>query len=161
MDLDQKGREFVPHVLPVRVGTPVFFPNSDDIQHHVYSFSPAKSFEIKLYSGTPVEPIVFDRPGVVAIGCNIHDWMLAYVHVTESPYHASTDTEGVWALNLPDGNYTVEVWHPDALAPGELPRVTMSTAGAVPARYSIALKTRRRTGKPPTNLQDQGYSDGF
>src|SRR5881394_852689 len=69
--MDQKDKTFVPHVLPVQVGTSVKFPNSDDIQHQVYSFSPAKTFQLPLYKGTPANPIVFEKPGVVTLGCNI------------------------------------------------------------------------------------------
>src|SRR5689334_3709549 len=76
--IDQKNKTFVPHVLPVQAGTAVKFPNSDDIQHQVYSFSPAKTFNLPLYKGTPANPIVFDTPGVVTLGCNIHDTMSAY-----------------------------------------------------------------------------------
>ena len=83
--VDQINLEFVPHVKPVVVGSPVYFPNKDDVRHHVYSFSPAKRFELPLYSGTPAAPVVFDRPGIVAIGCNIHDWMLGYIYVAETP----------------------------------------------------------------------------
>ena len=87
--VDQINLEFVPHVKPVVVGSPVYFPNKDDVRHHVYSFSPAKRFELPLYSGTPAAPVVFDRPGIVAIGCNIHDWMLGYIYVAETPYLAA------------------------------------------------------------------------
>ncbi len=79
--MDQHDKEFVPYVLPVYVGTRVTFPNRDNIRHHVYSFSSAKKFELPLYIGTPAAPVVFDKPGVIALGCNIHDWMLAYIYV--------------------------------------------------------------------------------
>jgi plastocyanin len=92
--VDQINLEFVPHVKPVVVGSPVYFPNKDDVRHHVYSFSPAKRFELPLYSGTPAAPVVFDRPGIVAIGCNIHDWMLGYIYVAETPYLARTGADG-------------------------------------------------------------------
>ena len=161
MELDQKGREFVPHVLPVRVGTPVFFPNSDDIQHHVYSFSPPKRFEIKLYRGTPAEPVVFDQPGIVALGCNIHDWMLGYVYVTDAPYFTRTDASGHWTLNLPAGDYELALWHPDADSPGNLPKARVHVPASAPLGHAIPLKARRQTGKPPENLQEQDYSDGF
>jgi plastocyanin len=81
-------REFTPYVSVIQTGTRVEFPNRDPIQHHVYSFSPAKTFEIKLYSGRSPESILFDKPGVITIGCNIHDWMIAYVLVVPTPYFA-------------------------------------------------------------------------
>jgi len=110
--VDQKGKEFVPHVTSVRVGTRIQFPNSDDIRHHVYSFSAAKTFAIPLYKGMPAKPIVFDKPGVVVLGCNIHDWMSAYVFVSETPYFATTGQDGRAILkSLPAGRYLVKVWH--------------------------------------------------
>ncbi|NOT13914.1 MAG: methylamine utilization protein [Methylococcaceae bacterium] len=159
--LDQQGREFVPHVLAVRMGTPVIFPNSDDIQHHVYSFSSTKRFEIKLYKNMPDKPIVFDKPGVVAIGCNIHDWMLGYIFVTEAPHVTKTDTSGQWALEVPEGEYRLSFWHPDADIPDTLPSETVQTPINDLLHHSIKLKTRRQTGKPPGSIQTQGYSDGF
>jgi plastocyanin len=161
IDLDQKGREFMPHVLPVRVGTPVYFPNGDEIQHHVYSFSPAKRFEIKLYTGTPSEPVVFDRPGVAALGCNIHDWMLAFVYVTDAPHFTKTDATGRWTLEVPEGDYRLTLWHPHAASPRSLPGETVAAVTAQTFRHVIALKPRRPDGKPPANLQNQFYSDGF
>jgi plastocyanin len=111
--IDQIDKEYVPYVTPVQVGTAVTFPNRDQIRHHVYSFSPSKQFEIPLYKGTPPDPIVFDSPGPVTLGCNIHDWMTAYVFVSQSPYFALTEADGSAVLpDLPSGRYTVQVWHP-------------------------------------------------
>ena len=111
--VDQIRQEFVPYVKPVLVGTSVFFPNKDNIRHQVYSFSPAKQFELPLYAGTPARPVVFDRPGVVVLGCNIHDWMIAYIYVSESPYFAKTGADGKAQLvDLPAQGYRVRVWHP-------------------------------------------------
>ncbi len=157
--LDQKGREFVPHVLAVQTGTAVFFPNSDDIKHHVYSFSPAKRFEIKLYSGTPAKPILFDRPGVVVLGCNIHDWMLGFVFVTDSDYVTQTDSEGHWTLDLPPGEYRLSLWHPDAVD-AAVGMANLPVPATSPIHYSLTLKAHRPSGKPPYSLQMQEY-DGF
>jgi len=111
--IDQIDKEYVPHVTAVRVGTQVSFPNRDQIRHHVYSFSDAKTFEIPLYKGTPSSPVLFDKPGIVVLGCNIHDWMKAYVFVSETPYFAVTDDKGKANLpGVPSGQYRVEVWHP-------------------------------------------------
>ena len=116
--VDQIGQEFVPHVKPILVGTSVFFPNKDNIRHQVYSFSPAKQFELPLYAGTPAKPIVFDRPGVVVLGCNIHDWMIGYIYVSESPYFAKTGADGkAQLLDLPARSYRVRVWHPRLQGP--------------------------------------------
>lgn len=110
--MDQKNRIFVPHVLPVQTGTAVEFPNSDDIRHQVYSFSKVKKFQLPLYSGMPANPIVFDKPGVAALGCNIHDRMSAYIVVVDTPHFGVTGKEGrVTLSNLSAGKYIVNVWH--------------------------------------------------
>ena len=112
--MDQKNRTFIPHVLPVQTGTKVQFPNSDDIRHHVYSFSPAKPFQLPLYEGTPATPEVFDRAGVVTLGCNIHDQMSAFIVIVDTPHFAKTAAGGKTSLkDLEPGRYTVRVWYPD------------------------------------------------
>jgi plastocyanin len=112
--MDQKNRTFIPHVLPVQTGTKVRFPNSDDIRHHVYSFSPAKPFQLPLYEGTPANPESFDRAGVVTLGCNIHDQMSAFIVIVDTPHFATTAADGRATLrDLEAGRYTVRVWYPD------------------------------------------------
>ena len=112
-DMDQRNQQFAPHVLAVHTGTAIKFPNSDNIRHQVYSFSPAKRFELRLYEGTPSDPITFDKPGVVVLGCNIHDWMLGYVYVTDDPRFAVSDAQGKLKLDdLPPGDYQLTLWHP-------------------------------------------------
>ena len=121
--MDQRNRMFVPHVLPIQTGTAVRFPNSDDIRHQVYSFSPAKTFTLPLYQGTPSNPIVFDRAGVATLGCNIHDRMSAYIVVVDTPYFAATSGKRAATLaNLGAGKYVVHVWHADRRAePATIP----------------------------------------
>jgi plastocyanin len=109
--LDQKNRMFVPHVLAIQTGTAVIFPNSDNVRHQVYSFSPAKRFQLPLYAGTPAEPVVFDKPGVVTVGCNIHDQMSAHLVVVDTPYFALTADGRAELSGLPEGKYDVRVWH--------------------------------------------------
>lgn len=112
-DMDQRNKEFVPHVLAVHTGTNVTFPNSDNIRHQVYSFSPAKKFELRLYEGTPAAPLVMDKAGLVVLGCNIHDWMLGYIYVTDDPWFAVSDAKGqISFADLPTGRYRVTLWHP-------------------------------------------------
>ena len=111
--VDQVNREFVPHVQLVQTNTEVSFPNFDDIRHHVYSFSEAKRFELPLYKGTPSEPVLFDQSGIVTLACNIHDHMLGYLYVTDSPWHALTDASGLVSINLPEAEqYIVRAWYP-------------------------------------------------
>ncbi len=117
--MDQHNNEFVPHMLVVQAGTQVLFPNSDVVSHHVYSFSPTKTFELGLYKGNAHPPLEFDDPGVVVLGCNIHDSMLGYILVVDTPYFALTDENGAASIaGLPAGNYTVEVWTPRARPSG-------------------------------------------
>jgi len=114
--MDQVNSEFAPRVLAVAVGSTVTFPNRDNTRHHVYSFSPAKRFELPLYAGSDVDPVRFDTPGVVTLGCNIHDWMIGYIHVLDTPFHGVTDAQGRAHIELPTGRYQLRVWH-ERLAP--------------------------------------------
>lgn len=112
VEIEQKDKQFNPLVTVVQTGTSVNFPNHDRVRHHVYSFSPAKKFELKLYSGIPANPVLFDKAGTVVLGCNIHDNMLAFVYVVNTPYFAQTDANGIAKLvNIPDGHYQLKVWH--------------------------------------------------
>jgi len=110
--MDQVNRQFLPHILVVNKDTKIDFPNSDKIKHHVYSFSSAKTFEIKLYSDKSSEPRLFDQVGEVTLGCNIHDWMLGYVYVVDTPWFGTTDVQGNINFEVPDGKYTLKTWHP-------------------------------------------------
>jgi plastocyanin len=116
--MDQVDKEFVPHVLPIVVGTPVRFPNHDQIHHHVYSFSHLISFDLPLYRDTEPPPVKFDRPGVVRVGCNIHDWMSGLIVVLPTTYFASTDASGAFTIkDVPPGAHTVVVWHERSAQP--------------------------------------------
>lgn len=110
--MDQRDNMFVPGVLAIRVNTLVRFPNSDDVRHHVYSFSPAKKFELRLYHGMTAEPVLFDQPGTVVLGCNIHDSMVAYIYVVETNFFAQSDQQGNIQLNAPAGEYQLQMYHP-------------------------------------------------
>jgi plastocyanin len=112
-EIVQSERQFVPQVAVVTRGTAVMFPNLDTVRHHVYSLSPAKRFELKLYIGKPQAPVVFDQPGVAVLGCNIHDQMVGFVLIVDTPYHARTDAQGRAAIDAPAGDYRLRTWHPD------------------------------------------------
>ncbi|MGH7321044.1 MAG: methylamine utilization protein [Candidatus Rokuibacteriota bacterium] len=150
--MDQQNRMFVPHVLPVDIGVSVSFPNKDNIRHHVYSFSPPKVFELPLYMGVPATPVVFDKPGVVALGCNIHDWMLAYVYVVPTPYFAKSNAGGRAQLrDVPPGAYDVRVWHPRMRESpeGTSQRLVLAQSDTGQAVFVITLKPERPR-RPPS-----------
>ncbi len=158
--MDQVNREFVPHVLPVQVGTAVSFPNRDNIRHHVYSFSPARKFELPLYIGTPAAPVVFDTPGVVALGCNIHDWMLGYIYVLPTPWFARTGQDGRARLGgLPPGAYEARVWHPRMRAATEKTARPV-TLGADVARLEFAVALRPAVHRPRRDDRYEGMQGG-
>ncbi len=108
----QKDKAFVPKLRVIQTGTSVNFPNFDTVRHHVYSFSPTKTFEIKLYAGTPAAPVVFDKPGTATLGCNIHDRMLGYIHVVDTPYFGVSDAGGNVSIDIPPGEHRIRVWAP-------------------------------------------------
>ena len=110
--MDQVNRAFDPDLLVIPVGSTVTFPNSDSVSHQIYSFSPAKRFQLPLYRGTPYPPVHFDQAGVVTLGCNIHDEMVGYLVVTDAPYYGRTDARGAWTSELPHGRYRIAIWHP-------------------------------------------------
>jgi plastocyanin len=150
--MDQQNKEFVPSVLPVPVGTAVTFPNRDNIRHHVYSFSSPKRFELPLYIGTPAAPVVFDKPGVVVLGCNIHDWMVGYIYVVATPYFGRTAADGrITLADVPPGSYEARIWHPRMRGESEkTARPTTITSGE-PAQiaFALTLKPERKPAPRP------------
>lgn len=157
--MDQWGKQFTPFVLPVQVGTQVLFPNRDNIKHHVYSFSPAKRFELKLYSYGTAQPVLFDKVGIVALGCNIHDWMLAYIDVVATPYFARTDAQGRAQLsNVPPGEYRVDVWHPRLRGDAAqfTQQLALGAAQTAPLKFTLPLKREQRR-RPPRYFEGGEY----
>jgi plastocyanin len=143
--MDQRNLEFVPDVLVVQTGTAVDFPNSDQVRHQVYSFSDAKNFQLALYAGRAHEPVVFNRAGLVTLGCNIHDSMVGYIYVTDTPWYTRTAADGSARLHdLPAGDYTVRIWH--ALLDESGPQLSMhlhltdGTSGSANFRLAHPLK---------------------
>ena len=132
----QQFQQFDPGVMAVRVGTTIEFPNFDRMRHHVYSFSEARRFEIRLYSGEEVPSVTFENPGIVVIGCNIHDWMEAWIYVTDAPFFAVADASGNAVLQDLDASaYALSVWHPGLNEPVQIDGV----AGVGSPRISIEL----------------------
>lgn len=144
--IEQRGKEFLPYVTVIQTGTAVDFPNNDAIRHHVYSFSPPKRFEIKLYAGKPGQPVTFDKPGEVVIGCNIHDWMEAYVLVVDSPWFAKTGADGRAVIqNVPAGQYRLRLWHPLQKAAAAVTDIQLA---ASPASRKLTLDVKPREHRP-------------
>ena len=142
--MDQRELMFVPDTLVIRSGTTVEFPNSDNVRHQVYSFSAPKNFQLSLYDSKQHASVVFDKAGLVTVGCNIHDAMIGYIYVTDSPWFGQTGIDGTLQLrNLPPGHYTVKVWHtrlrdkPESL--NQSLELT-ATGGAVTIRLKQTLK---------------------
>ena len=157
--IDQQDKQFIPYVTAVQVGTSILFPNKDNIRHHVYSLSSAKKFELPLYKGVPAEPVVFDKEGFVTLGCNIHDWMIAYVAVLGTPHFQVTGREGHALLkNLPPGQYTVEVWQPSLKgAPATFAQhVEVAAGGMKQLLFTLDLKPGFRV-KRAAGFSTGGY----
>ena len=149
--MDQVDLAFLPDVLLIPVHSTVQFPNSDAVGHQVYSFSSARQFQLPLYRGKPYPPVQFDQPGVVTLGCNIHDNMLGYIIVTAAPYFGRTDTHGEWqGHGLPTGKLRVRVWHPLLNEPQELERSVDldGDPGSVEFRLVKPLRPAPLSGRP-------------
>lgn len=154
--ISQHNQEFEPFVTAVVAGTRVRFPNLDNIRHQVYSLSKTKPFEIPLYGGGAEFTVLFDRPGVVALGCNIHDWMSAYVVVVDTPHFRKTLADGLATLaGLPPGRYRLDVWHP-RLAGESRREVAIAPGDAASQTISVTLKPDRRLRRAP-----EGDSAGY
>ncbi|MFT4074211.1 MAG: hypothetical protein QM647_01685 [Asticcacaulis sp.] len=137
----QKNIQFAPFVLAVPVGATVAFPNEDRVNHHVYSFSPAQPFQFPLYGKGKSRTMSFPHPGTVALGCNIHDSMSAYIRVVNTPFYATTDASGRVSLTVPDGAGTLAVWQPTLDAPEHQVSRPLTITGASMAQ-SFSLKVR-------------------
>lgn len=141
-EVAQVKRQFVPRVTLITTGTRVSFPNFDTVRHQVYSFSTIKTFELKLYAGVPGVPVVFDKPGVAVLGCNIHDTMAAWVVVADTPWSARSNASGQARIEaIPPGSYKLRLWHP-GLPPNVEPPPVALTIGAADTDYSARLAVR-------------------
>lgn len=157
--MDQRHMQFVPNILVIQTGTGVEFPNSDQIQHQVYSFSPAKSFQLSLYAGRKYPPIIFDRPGLVTVGCNIHDSMIGYIYVTDSPYFGRSNQDGQLLLRgLPNGQYVVTAWHPLMQEP-DSSALTLNVSVSADADATPTFHLTRPLRMDMTHMGDKRWAD--
>ncbi|WP_295992357.1 methylamine utilization protein [Rugamonas sp.] len=153
--IEQRGLQFRPLVTVVQTGSLISFPNNDKVRHHVYSFSAPHKFDQKLYSGVAAAPQLFDKAGLVVLGCNIHDKMLAYVKVVDTPYYAKTDSAGAARIDLPAaGKYTLKAWHYAAVG-----GATAEQALTVKASDAVATAVFKLALKPPSADGDAPASD--
>ena len=152
--MDQINRAFAPDLLVLPVGSTVLFPNSDSVAHQIYSFSPVKRFQLPLYHGKPYPPVEFDQTGIVTLGCNIHDSMLAYVVVTDAAYFGRTDPSGLWSADVSQGRYRVSIWHPRLREEA----ATLGQEITVAATDPVALTVHLKKPLQPAQLSDRPYS---
>lgn len=146
-EVKQQDLTFIPFVSAYQIGTEVDFPNMDKTRHHVYSFSPAKVFELKLYANKPEAPVLFDQAGIVALGCNIHDYMQAYIYVGQSPFLQVTDAKGLVTFNdVPDGSYQLKLWHPWQDADWATQQVQIKQGQMT--SYQLAITAQEKPKKP-------------
>ena len=147
--MDQVDTRFAPHILAVQKGTSVEFPNSDVVAHHVYSFSKPNDFVLSLYKGDPHDPITFEHDGIVTLGCNIHDGMLAYIVVVDTDVFGMTDSEGNLQLDIDDNatGIAVHIWSP-RVRDGNLTRI-------IDADTSNAIFRLEKTLRPPHDPESE------
>ncbi|MEA3013837.1 MAG: hypothetical protein QOD42_2382 [Sphingomonadales bacterium] len=139
----QRDLQFSPFVLVVPVGAQVSFPNFDNVRHHVYSFSPVRRFELRLYAREQARSVRFDRAGIVPLGCNIHDGMIAFIDVVDTSLAARTDASGrVRFANVPAGAVAARVWHPYLRAPGNQLQLRWTIAAAGHQTQAVAVNLR-------------------
>ena len=145
----QRDLTFSPFVLVVPVGSQVAFPNYDNVRHHVYSFSPVRRFELRLYAREQSRSVLFDRPGIVPIGCNIHDGMIAFIHVSDTGLAARTDGLGraVFA-DVPAGGLVARVWHPYLRAPANRVELRWNVPAGGRRAESVTIALRPPAPRP-------------
>jgi plastocyanin len=154
-EVAQQNQEYTSYVTIVQAGSKVYFPNKDTVQHHVYSLSQAKKFELPLYNPGRAESFVFDVSGVVTLGCNIHDWMLAYLVVVPTPWFGKTDGLGATTITAPAGRYRLQLWHPRMTAT-ITEEITLPDSKDNRREFTVTLKPDRRIRRGPAG-KTSGY----
>jgi hypothetical protein len=144
--MDQRNKQFVPHVLVVQKGASVLFPNSDTIGHHVYSFSKPNNFVLPLYTGDSHDPVIFDHDGVVMLGCNIHDHMLGYIVVVDTDVFGITDESGSVLLRVADSasGYVANIWSPRIRDGEQELKKRVDTSLSTVSELTFALRKKLR-----------------
>nr|WP_166422687.1 methylamine utilization protein [Paraglaciecola sp. 20A4] len=153
--MDQINKQFAPHVLVVQKGQSVRFPNSDDIRHHIYSFSQPKPFEIRLFKGEESSPVTFEQPGVVVLGCNIHDQMIGYIYIADHELTALTDENGEATLHTQATEFNI--WQPK-LSSSHSERIHIVRDAADVAQQKVTLPLLEETN---THVKKRTFSRKF
>jgi len=150
IEITQKNKEFSPEISIMPSGSSVLFTNEDPFQHHVYSVSKGNQFDLPLYQGTPSEQITFESPGVVKLGCNIHDWMLAFAYVSQSEHLIVTGVDGRARFpDIPEGEYELRIWNPRLKNNKKVVSQSLSVGRNTPVEHSVLLSLRKNIRKPP------------
>lgn len=155
--IKQQGRQFQPFIQVASTNQRVDFPNADPVAHHVYSFSKPNSFELPLYHKNNDAQHTFKQPGTVVLGCNIHDWMLSYLFITDAPFYGQVQNKRLQLNDIPSGHYQLKLWHPGM--PSEEPtqeiKVTDDTSS-----FSIQLRQKLNNIQQPSAPSDDFDEDG-
>ncbi len=155
VEIVQQGQEFSAYVTVVQAGTKIVFPNHDTVQHHIYSLSKPKKFELPLYNPGKAESIVIETPGLVTVGCNIHDWMITHLVVVPTPWFAKSGAQGLVKISAPTGRYRLELWHPRS-APIAGKEIILSDSAATAETVTLTLKPDRRVHRT-LRVKSSGY----
>jgi plastocyanin len=159
IEVEQRNKEFQPFISVVTTGSSAIFPNHDGIGHHVYSFSPVKSFDLPLSEKVLTTSILFDKPGIVTVGCNIHDWMVGYIYIIDTPYYALTDDEGNASINdIPANDYSLQIWHPGINLNDVMKRqIRLNVDNSEAQKFSINIKPEYlwKPKHPPLNEEEE------
>ena len=160
VEIEQKNKLFNPFISVLPVGAKATFPNHDGIGHHVYSFSEIKSFELPLSEDVITQEILFDKPGVVTVGCNIHDWMVAYLYIVDTPYFTKTNERGTTVLeDITSGEYDLHIWHPGSLSSNDtIKTITIAPNTTIQEKFTLDIRPDYFwKPAPPPDIEQQEY----
>lgn len=158
IEITQINKEFTPEISVIARGSSVTFTNKDPFQHHVYSVSKGNQFDLPLYQGAPSKRIVFDTPGIAKLGCNIHDWMLAFAYVSQSKRIIITDSSGkAHFTDLPGGEYQLRVWNPRLKKNKKILSQPLSLSQDQSLTHTVQVALRKKVRKPPRIEKDNDY----
>jgi len=158
VEITQKDKEFSPEMSIIPSGSSVLFTNEDPFQHHVYSVSKGNQFDLPLYKGTPSTQIKFESPGIAKLGCNIHDWMLAFAYVSQSKHLVTTGTDGkAYFPDIPQGEYELRIWNPRLKNNKKVISQSLSVSEAPSLEHSVVLSLRKKIRKPARIEKNSSY----